>query len=322
MSSPDVKEMTDTEILTTSSKDSCLSTEFDFNYSVALATVRQDCTDEKIMAEIFQLALKKEEKAAFDRVHRKYRFENIIGKGSSGIVHLVIHKETGKKYACKVLVRNAMNDHDSMSIEIEIMKTVNHDNVVVLHELFESATRLWLIMELTNTGGLRSIFRKDVTLPEADTRRLVMQMLSAIRYLHNLGIIHRDLKIENILFLGKASTGIIKIADFGLSAVITPGTKGYHPSDSNKRKKFTGMSDRCGTGTYYFLSALFHLSISLSDLKYRLSHEDTVFLLYKPTVTHCSPELLFKKAYGPQTDMWSLGCIVYEMLAGSAAFSA
>ena len=67
--------------------------------------------------------------------------------------------------------------------------------------------------------------------------RLVKQILEGLQYLHNQGVVHRDIKIDNILFQGDVRTGSIKIADFGLSALIKGEEMGY-PSDPIRRKKF------------------------------------------------------------------------------------
>jgi serine/threonine protein kinase len=102
-------------------------------------------------------------------------------------------------------------------------------------------------------------------------------------YVYAYVYIHRDLKIDNMLLHGEVKSGLVKIADFGLSALIKPGTKGYHIDESQKRKDYTGLKDMWGTPTHY------------------------------------SPELI-AKGYGPQSDMWSLGCMMFEMLTGGEAF--
>ena len=238
----------------------CLSTEIDFDHSKALKTVLQDCTDEQIVAEFAQRLLDHKHKDVEDKVKVKYHFERMLGKGASGIVHLVFEKATGKGYACKVLVKNKMNDAKSLKTELDIMKKIHHENVVLLMEVFESPQCLWMIMELTNAGDLRSMIKNGHKFSEHSTCRLTKQILEGVHYLHSQGIIHRDLKIDNILFDGDFQTGTVKISDFGLSGQLVLGDSGYHPTDSSKRKNFTGMTDRWGTGK---LSGLFLLIYSL-----------------------------------------------------------
>lgn len=73
------------------------------------------------------------------------------------------------------------------------------------------------------------------------------QMCHGVHYLHSLGIIHRDLKVENILLQRVGDTLEVKIADFGLSAICILGENGYDPEYSVKRKKFNGLKELWGT---------------------------------------------------------------------------
>ena len=239
---------------------SSLSTEVDFEQSNALTVILEDCTDGQLIAEIAKRRLDQQHIDIADQVHEKYLFESIIGRGSSGVVHLVSEKETGVKYACKVLVKSGINDAASINTEIEIMRKVKHENIVELHEIFESPQCLWLIMELTCSNGLRGIMQKMHHISEEVACRLMMQIMEGVHYLHSEGIIHRDLKIDNILFNGDVETGAVKIADFGLSAQVALGSMGYHPTDSSKRKTYTGIHDRWGTGKTVQTSSVPHFS--------------------------------------------------------------
>lgn len=227
---------------------SSISTELDTNHEKALRTMLQDCTDEQIIAEIAQRNEDVKHKLVSDAINKKYRFEKIIGKGSSGVVHLVVNRETGKEFACKVVQRSRLNDATSLNIEIKIMKIVNHRNVVALTELFESPKCRWFVMELMTGGGLRELLSNYGHLSEVTACKLMRQLLEGVHYLHNQGIVHRDIKVDNILFHGDLKTGEIKIADFGLSALATPGAGGYHATDSLKRKTYTGLTEPWGTG--------------------------------------------------------------------------
>lgn len=300
---------------------SSISTELDTNHEKALRTILQDCTDEQIIAEIALREENKQHKMINESITKKYRFEKIIGKGSSGVVHLVVNRNTGKEYACKVVQRNKMNDAKSLNIEIKIMNIVNHRNVVALTELFESPKCRWFVMELTTSGGLRELLSNFDHLSEITVCKLMRQLLEGVHYLHNQGIVHRDLKVDNILFNGDLKTGEIKIADFGLSALVTPGTGGYHATDSVKRKAYVGLTEPWGTGTIFGHLPSLYLLVQITCTLV-LKFEVTLSMInFTHAVTHCSPELIFKRAYGPQTDLWAVGCTMYEMLTGDPAFS-
>jgi serine/threonine protein kinase len=261
-----------------------LSTDLDFDHAKAMDRPLKDCTDEELISELARRKVDIQHKVTLDLVARYYHFEAVLGHGASGKVYLVTHRSSGERFACKVIKKDGnMNDAESMNTEIEIMKRIRHQHVVTLYELFESAKCMWLIMELVNGTGLRGGLANNSHYSEATAARFVQQMLSALNYLHSRGVIHRDFKIDNILLTGDAETGNVKIADFGLSALVRPGTDGYG-DDSEKRKKYTGLTHMWGTPTHY------------------------------------APELI-DRAYGPQADMWSCGCAIYEMLTGCEAFA-
>lgn len=138
-----------------------------------------------------------------------------------------------------------------MATEIEIMKRVRHRHVISLYELFESPTCLWLILELIDGGDLRSLLANHAHYSERLAARHMRQMLEGLHYLHSRGVVHRDIKLDNVLIHGDASGGIVKIADFGLSALVQVGTRGYDPNESGKRKRFNKLTERWGTPMFY-----------------------------------------------------------------------
>jgi calcium-dependent protein kinase len=96
---------------------------------------------------------------------------------------------------------------------------LDHPNIVRLEEVYESHSEIYLVQELCLGGELfdRLDEQPDYHYTEAECARLVKQMLSAVRYLHSKGIIHRDLKLENFLFTNTTATSELKMIDFGLS---------------------------------------------------------------------------------------------------------
>lgn len=134
-----------------------------------------------------------------------------------------------------------MNDSQSMNTEIQILKRIRHRHIVSLYELFESAQCMWLILELVEGTGLRGVLAETNNYSEVIAARYIKQILTGIHYLHNHGVIHRDLKIDNMLLHGEVENGFVKIADFGLSALVLTGQQGYHAVESQKRKDYKGM---------------------------------------------------------------------------------
>ena len=133
-----------------------ISPDLDYDHEAALETLLKDCTDEQLISEIARRKLDLQHKVTSELVAKYYHFEKLLGHGASGKVYLVYHRESGEKFACKVIKKDgSMNDAQSMTTEIEIMKRIRHRYIVSLYELFESAQCMWLILELVEgTGGL------------------------------------------------------------------------------------------------------------------------------------------------------------------------
>lgn len=263
---------------------STVSYGLDFDHESAMKIPLGEVTDEQLLAEVARRKLDLHNQITDSLVKESYTFDQKLGKGASGEVLLVTNKQTNIKYACKVIAKNeTMNDAQSMSTEMEIMKRIRHRNIVSMYELYESSKCMWVILELVDGGDLHHHVTKFQHYSETVAAKLFRQCLAGLHYLHSLGVVHRDLKLDNILLKGSGDNVEVKIADFGLSALVRLGEGGYDANESSKRKKFKGLNEMWGTKEYF------------------------------------APELI-EGAYGPQADMWSMGCILYEMLIGKAAF--
>lgn len=152
-----------------------------------------------------------------------YKVLKQLGAGSYGTVYRVSHKKTNEIYACKQLKRNKISDLQKFAQEINIMKEMDHPNIIKLYEVFEEEHFIYLIMEECMGGELfdRIIDRveKKKLYNEKEAAKIFKQMMSAVNYCHNQGICHRDLKPENLLLLGEAEDSPIKVIDFGLSRI-------------------------------------------------------------------------------------------------------
>lgn len=149
--------------------------------------------------------------------------ENRIGKGSYGSVYYCRHKKTQEEYACKVINVNRINSHylRKLHLEVDIMKDVDHPNIIKLRGVFFGQRTVCMVMELCKGGELFDHLTgnksKKKGFEEPRAAKLTEEMLSAISYLHSQGIVHRDLKLENFLFDQKGPNASLKLIDFGLS---------------------------------------------------------------------------------------------------------
>ena len=179
-----------------------------------------------------------ENTANYRNIKETYKIEGTIGKGSFATVKKAKHRASGKRFAVKVLSKKKMSDEDkvAMQTEIDILKQIDHPNVVKLIDVFEDERHWCLVMELMEGGELFDQILEKEQFMESEARDAIRSIVDAIDYCHKQGIVHRDIKPENLLLSSK-ELGIasLKIADFGLARLLqenslastTCGTPGY-----------------------------------------------------------------------------------------------
>ncbi|XP_043944162.1 serine/threonine-protein kinase 33-like [Protopterus annectens] len=154
-----------------------------------------------------------------------YSFGEKLGKGTFGTVIGGTHVKTKKKFAIKkVNKEKAGNFTKMLEREIAILKMVNHQNIIQLIEVYESPQKVYLVTEFCEFGELKKILEQKKCMNEYETKHIIASLADAVAYLHKNGIVHRDLKLENILVKGSTpdERGVklhIKVTDFGLSVV-------------------------------------------------------------------------------------------------------
>lgn len=149
----------------------------------------------------------------------KYELGRTLGEGNFGKVKYARHLESGESFAVKILEKNRILDlriTDQIKREIGTLKLIKHPNVVRLHEVLASKTKICMVLEYVNGGELFDRIVSKGKLSEEDGRKLFQQLIDGVSYCHSKGVFHRDLKLENVLIDGN---GTIKISDFGLSAL-------------------------------------------------------------------------------------------------------
>lgn len=154
-----------------------------------------------------------------------YRMGNCIGRGAYGEVRTCYHRETDIKRAVKIF-RKDLRQKESFKLhitqEIEILKTLDHPNIVRVFEYFEDSNRIYIVMEHISGGELFDEIIKSKTFCETNAAQIMHQLFSIVHYLHEHNIIHKDLKPENILLEEKHNLMNIKLVDFGTATTIEP----------------------------------------------------------------------------------------------------
>lgn len=146
-------------------------------------------------------------------------FFSFLFRGGFSVVHEAIQRTTGDKFAVKIIKKQAIEGEDIKLLkrEIQIMKQLDHPNILKLFEVYEDANSFYLVMELVQGKELFDKIVERGQYSEKDAAHIIRQILSAVSYLHSHDIAHRDLKPENLLSAGSGDHEVIKIADFGFS---------------------------------------------------------------------------------------------------------
>lgn len=192
---------------------------------IGLEEMRQSLIAEGKMPVRMETPMGESIESVYDGVHDG----RVLGTGVSGLVRLVTHKETGVDYAVKIMDLTKYGTEKRLTQlknEVLISAQVDHANIIRLEEVYQSETHLYLVQELCTGGDLFDLLKaqKNRRLKEDDARRLVQQILSAVKYLHAHHLLHRDVKLENFLLTSSdLQTAQIKMIDFGCARHFTPG---------------------------------------------------------------------------------------------------
>ena len=166
-----------------------------------------------------------------------YKYGRLIGQGAFGKVNLGLNILTGRIVAVKSFNKNnAELTGDNMKkikYETDLMKKLNHPNITKILEMFEDEKYFLIIMEYINGGNLFSFVKKRRKLSEKTAKFLFRQIILGIKYIHEQNIVHRDIKLENLLI---DLNNNVKICDFGIGRKIA--------------SKNQLLYDQCGTLMY------------------------------------------------------------------------
>ena len=220
-----------------------------------------------------------------------------LGKGAFGEVYLTSKQGSSKKFATKKIDKKFTANPKAkkyLDNEIGILRDIDHPNIVKLYDVKETSQFYYLVTEFCNGGGLSDCLEQyqekhNKAFPEEIVQYLMKQIVSALRYLHNKTILHRDIKLDNILVhfeneedrrnknMLKAK---VKMIDFGFARYL-------------KKEELA----------YSTLGSPINMDPGILRKLNKMSHSN-------------------EYGYDAKADIWSLGTICYEMLIGKCTFDA
>ena len=227
-----------------------------------------------------------------------YDLETCLGKGAFGEVYLTSRKGDPKKYATKKLDREEIESGEGIKYlrnEIVILQYLNHPNIVKFQEVKKTKKHYYIIMEYCNGGELSKALEKYVnkygkSFPEELVQHFMRQIISAFKYIHERKIIHRDVKLDNILL---------------------------HFENEEDLKNFDLMK-----ATVKIIDFGFACKISKTGLQYTVLgspiNMDPIILKKLNSSTKKTKQL----GYSEKADIWSIGTICYEMVIGRPVYDA
>lgn len=167
-----------------------------------------------------------------------YGFGKVLGTGSFGEVRLAWHRLAGVKVAVKTYEKARLTDPSHwkrVQQEIDVLARLNHVNSLRMLETIDTPKRIHIVTDYCSGGNLCTYVKNKGRLTESEARGIFIQLMAGIDYLHSNAVVHRDIKLENILFSDESRT-VVRIVDFGFAVVV---------KDPNKKLRIF-----CGTPSY------------------------------------------------------------------------
>jgi serine/threonine-protein kinase SIK3 len=178
-----------------------------------------------------------------------YDLKRMLGEGSYAKVHLGVSILCNRKVAIKLYEKAKIKTRSSSErifTEIGILRRMNHRNIVNFIEIFQNPKYIFIVLEYANGGDLLNYLKTKGRFKEPEYRKILQQIIDALEYIHEHKILHRDIKLDNILL---TKTGHVKICDFGISRKMHRndpvfehiGTPAYIAPEIIKEKGYTGF---------------------------------------------------------------------------------
>lgn len=151
-------------------------------------------------------------------IQQHYRFIKVLGHGQFGTVREAVFLGHDRRVAIKSISKSKVKgDIVLLKRELEVMRLIDHPNLIKYYSAFEDGKYLHIVMELCTGGDLLEKLGYEGFIDEGQVRVIMRKLMLAVYHLHQINISHRDLKPDNFLFSSKSPGAEIKIIDFGMS---------------------------------------------------------------------------------------------------------
>lgn len=254
----------------------------------------------EVATSLFQMIIKKNSQK---KLEDHYEVTKLLGEGAFGQVKLAQHIKSRCKYAVKMLNKNKLskNQNDLARNEADIMKLCCHPNIVGLMEVIETHEYISIIMEYIEGVDLFTFLDERGCLSQELIKKCMRLLAQTIKYLHTFGIVHRDLKLENIMIVvdrSKHPDNLIQLRK---------GSK-----ERRRESKILNPS---------FIDEPSFVNIKLMDFGIsKIISNDTYLTEMIGTLRFTAPEVLIGKPYNKQIDNWSFGIMLYLLFSGHYPF--
>ncbi|CAN0115547.1 unnamed protein product [Ectocarpus sp. 6 AP-2014] len=244
-----------------------------------------------------------------------------LGEGAYASVFLAEHLKRGEDVAVKAVQKRLLfSDAEKKSVgaEIDNQLRIVHKHIVRLYEVYETPDKVFIVLENCPCGDLEKMLYLRGRLTEIEAKRVIMQLLEGVSYLHSKGIVHCDIKPQNLLFApdpDNPDAPTLKAAGSSQSS----GAESEKSTGPEKRGK-QQVSSPAGR-----LAKLcdFGISCKVPDVRFYKQTGDINKIPWSGlfgTGGYIAPEIMSQQPFGKPADLWSVGVMLYQMISGRLPF--
>ena len=236
----------------------------------------------------------------------RYKLIKKIGAGGMGEIFLGEDERLNRKVALKLLPAEFTQDADRVrrfELEAKAASALNHPNIITIYEIGDADGVHYIVTEYIQGQTLRQQMVESLTIETA--LDVAIQIASALKAAHEVGIVHRDIKPENVMV---RPDGLVKVLDFGIAKLI----EGPSPPQSQ------AVADKLATVA---ADVLYATNVEPYVSTPAETFNETAAGIIMGTVTYMSPEQLRGQRVDARADIFSLGVVSYEVIAGTSPFA-